>query len=138
MLFVLLFAVFTMFAEEQPADAPNEEKNYEREKERTYVVLAYEPVLYYRPYKVVGISLLAVGLAADVVGGIVYYTGVLKDDTPMMYGGLITSIVGVPMWITGIVLFSIRKPVPNQSVELNNFSISPTKGGAYASLGLNF
>ena len=127
---VLLFAAFNLFAEE--------EEEYERERKETIVIMSYEPVLYYRPYKAVGISLLAVGLAADLVGGIVFYTGWFKDDDPMMYGGLITSLVGLPMWITGAILFGIRRPVPNSSVELRNFSVSPVKGGAYASLGLNF
>ena len=126
---ILLFTAFNLFAEGE---------SYEREDKQTVVVLTYEPVYYYRPYKAAGISLLAIGLAADVVGGIVFYTGMYKDDAPMMYGGLITSLVGLPMWITGVVLLSIRKPVPNSSVELRNFSVSPVKGGAYASLGLNF
>ena len=55
-----------------------------------------------------------------------------------MLGGLITTILGVPLWVTGSVLIGIRKPVPNQNVEVSSFSIAPTKGGAYASLGLNF
>ena len=127
--FVFLFVAFNLFAEEE---------SYEREDRQTVVVLTYEPVYYYRPYKAAGISLLAIGLAADLAGGIVFYTGMYKDDDPMMYGGLITSLVALPVWITGAVLFSIRKPVPESSVELRSFSVSPVKGGAYASLGLNF
>jgi len=127
--FAFLFVAFNLFAEEE---------SYEREDRQTVVVLTYEPVYYYRPYKAAGISLLAIGLAADLAGGIVFYTGMYKDDDPMMYGGLITSLVALPVWITGAVLFSIRKPVPESSVELRSFSVSPVKGGAYASLGLNF
>ena len=126
---------------EQPAETPAEthaEEKKEPEKEPTYIVLMHEPVLYYRPYKTAGIALLVVGLAADVAGGITYYTGWFKDDDKMMLGGLITSIVGAPMWITGAVLIGIRKPVPNQTVEVSSFSVAPTKGGAYASLGLKF
>ena len=122
---------------EQPAETPAEEKK-EPEKEPTYIILTTEPVLYYRPYKTAGIALLVVGLAADVAGGITYYTGWFKDDDKMMLGGLITSIVGAPLWITGAVLIGIRKPVPNQNVEVSSFSVAPTKGGAYASLGLKF
>lgn len=122
---------------EQPAETPAEEKK-EPEKEPTYIILSTEPVLYYRPYKTAGIALLVVGLAADVAGGITYYTGWFKDDDKMMLGGLITSIVGAPLWITGAVLIGIRKPVPNQNVEVSSFSVAPTKGGAYASLGLKF
>ena len=122
---------------EQPAETPAEEKK-EPEKEPTYIILTTEPVLYYRPYKTAGIALLAVGLAADVAGGITYYTGWFKDDDKMMLGGLITSIVGAPLWITGAILIGIRKPVPNQNVEVSSFSVTPTKGGVYASLGLNF
>ena len=126
---------------EQPAETPEEtpaEEKKEPEKEPTYIVLTTEPVLYYRPYKTAGIALLVVGLAADVAGGITYYTGWFKDDSKTMLGGLITSIVGAPLWITGAVLIGIRKPVPNQKVELSSFSVAPTKGGAYASFGLNF
>ena len=126
---------------EQPAETPAEtpaEEQKEPEKEPTYIVLTTEPVLYYRPYKTAGIALLVVGLAADVAGGITYYTGWFKDDDKMMLGGLITSIVGAPLWITGAVLIGIRKPVPNQTVEVSSFSVAPTKGGAYASLGLKF
>ncbi len=123
---------------EQPAETPAEEEKYEKEKEPTYIVLSSEPVLYYRPYKAAGISLLVIGLAADVAGGVTYYTGWYKDDSKMMLGGLITSILGVPLWITGAVLIGIRRPVPNQNVELSSFSVAPTKGGAYASLGFNF
>ena len=115
---------------------PTEEEKYE--KEPAYIVLTQEPVVYYRPYKTAGISLLVIGLAADVAGGITYYTGWFKNDSKTMLGGLITSIVGVPMWITGAILIGIRKPMPNKNVELSNLSVSPTKGGAYASLGLNF
>lgn len=122
-------------APEQPAETPSEDK---KEKEPTFIVLTQEPVLYYRPYKKAGISLLVIGLAADLAGGVTYYTGWYKDDSKMMLGGLITSIVGVPLWITGSVLLGIRRPVPNQNVELSSFSIAPTKGGAYASLGLKF
>ena len=122
---------------ETPEETPAEEKK-EPEKEPTYIVLTTEPVLYYRPYKTTGIALLAVGLAADVAGGITYYTGWFKDDDKMMLGGLITSIVGAPLWITGAILIGIRKPVPNQNVELSSFSVAPTKGGVYASFGLNF
>ncbi|MBP5406309.1 hypothetical protein J6Z19_04065 [bacterium] len=123
-------------APEKPAETPAEEEKYE--KEPTYIVLTQEPVVYYRPYKTAGISLLVVGLAADVAGGITYYTGRFKDDSKMMLGGLITSIVGVPLWITGAVLLGIRRPLPDQKVELNSFSVAPTKGGAYASLGFHF
>ena len=122
---------------ETPAETPAEEKK-EPEKEPTYIVLTTEPVLYYRPYKTAAIALLVVGLSADVAGGITYYTGWFKDDDKMMLGGLITSIVGAPLWITGAVLIGIRKPVPNQNVEISSFSVAPTKGGAYASLGLKF
>lgn len=122
---------------ETPEETPAEEKK-EPEKEPTYIILTTEPVLYYRPYKTAGIALLAVGLAADVAGGITYYTGWFKDDDKMMLGGLITSIVGAPLWITGAILIGIRKPVPNQNVEVSSFSVTPTKGGVYASLGLNF
>lgn len=126
---------------EQPAETPAEqpvEEQKEPAREPTYIVLTTEPVLYYRPYKTAGIALLVVGLAADVAGGITYYTGWFKDDDKMMLGGLITSIVGAPLWITGAVLIGIRKPVPNQTVEVSSFSVAPTKGGAYASLGLKF
>lgn len=123
--------------DEAPEKTPAEEQK-EPEKEPTYIVLTTEPVLYYRPYKKVGISLLVIGLAADLAGGVTYYTGWYKDDSKMMLGGLITSIVGVPLWITGSVLIGIRKPVPNQNVEVSSFSVAPTKGGAYASLGLRF
>ena len=123
--------------EETPAETPAEEQK-EPAREPTYIVLTTEPVLYYRPYKTAGIALLVVGLAADVAGGITYYTGWFKDDDKMMLGGLITSIVGAPLWITGAVLIGIRKPVPNQNVEVSSFSVAPTKGGAYASLGLKF
>ena len=126
---------------EQPAETPTEtpaEEQKEPAKEPTYIILTTEPVLYYRPYKTAGIALLVVGLAADVAGGITYYTGWFKDDYNMMLGGLITSIVGAPLWITGAVLIGIRKPVPNQTVEVSSFSVAPTKGGAYASLGLKF
>ena len=122
-------------APEQPGETPSEEK---KEKEPTFIVLTQEPVLYYRPYKKAGISLLVIGLAADLAGGVTYYTGWYKDDSKMMLGGLITSIVGVPLWITGSVLLGIRRPVPNQNVELSSVSIAPAKGGAYASLGLKF
>lgn len=127
--FVFLFVAFNLFAEEE---------TYEREEQPTVVVMTYEPVVYYRPYKAAGISLLAIGLAADLAGGIVFYTGWFKNDDPMMYGGLITSLVALPVWVTGAVLFSIRRPMPKSKVELNNLSVSPIKGGAYASLGLNF
>ena len=120
--------------DEQPADTPEEKP----EKEPTVIVLTYEPVVYYRPYKTAGISLLVVGLAADVAGGITYYTGWYKDNSKMMLGGLITSIVGVPLWITGAVLIGIRKPMPSKNVEVSHLSVAPTKGGAYASFGLNF
>ncbi len=120
--------------DEQPADTPEEKP----EKEPTFIVLTYEPVVYYRPYKTAGISLLVVGLAADVAGGITYYTGWYKDNSKMMLGGLITSIVGVPLWITGAVLIGIRKPMPSKNVEVSHLSVAPTKGGAYASFGLNF
>ena len=120
--------------DEQPADTPEEKP----EKEPTFIVLTHEPVLYYRPYKTAGIALLATGLAADVAGGITYYTGWYKDDSKMMLGGLITSIAGLPVWITGSILLGIRKPVPNQTVELSSMAVSPIKGGAYASFGLNF
>ena len=133
LLIALLLAVFTLF----PEDETYQNGNAEKEKP-TYIVLTTEPVLYYRPYKTAGIALLVVGLAADVAGGITYYTGWFKDDDKMMLGGLITSIVGAPMWITGAVLIGIRKPVPNQTVEVSSFSVAPTKGGAYASLGLKF
>ena len=123
--------------EEQPSETPAEGQK-EPEKEPTYIFFTSEPVLYYRPYKTAGIALLVVGLAADVAGGITYYTGWYKDDSKMMLGGLITTILGVPLWVTGSVLIGIRKPVPNQNVEVSSFSIAPTKGGAYASLGLNF
>lgn len=130
-------------APEQPAETPAEEEKAEEEKyepapEPTYIVLTQEPVVYYRPYKAAGISLLVVGLAADVAGGITYYTGWYKDDSKMMLGGLITSIVGVPLWITGAVLIGIRKPMPSKNVEVSHLSVAPTKGGAYASFGLNF
>ncbi len=108
---------------------PAEEEKYEPAPEPTYIVLTSEPVLYYRPYKTAGISLLVVGLAADVAGGITYYTGWFKDDSKMMLGGLITSIVGVPLWITGAVLIGIRKPMPSQNVEISHLSVAPTKGG---------
>jgi len=120
---------------EQPTETPSEDK---KEKEPTYIVFTQEPVLYYRPYKTAGISLLVVGLAADLAGGITYYTGWYKNDSKMMLGGLITSIGGLPLWITGSVLIGIRRPVPNQNVELSSLSVAPTKGGAYASLGFNF
>ena len=125
---------------EQSAETPAEEEKYEPEQapEPTYIVLTQEPVVYYRPYKAAGISLLVVGLAADVAGGITYYTGWFKDDSKMMLGGLITSIVGVPLWITGAVLIGIRKPMPSKNVEVSHLSVAPTKGGAYASFGLNF
>ena len=126
---------------EQPAETPAEtpaEEQKEPEKEPTYIVLTTEPVLYYRPYKTAAIALLVVGLAADVAGGITYYTGWFKDDDKMMLGGLITSIVGAPLWITGAVLIGIKRPVTNQNVEVSSFSVAPTKGGAYASLGLKF
>ena len=123
-------------APEQPAEERAEEEKYE--KEPTFMVMTLEPVVYYRPYKAAGISLLVVGLAADLAGGITYYTGWFKDDSKMMLGGLITSIVGAPLWITGAVLLSIRKPMPSKNVELSSLSVAPTKGGAYASFGLNF
>ena len=126
---------------EQPAETPAEtpaEEQKEPTKEPTYIVLTTEPVLYYRPYKTAGIALLVVGLAADVAGGITYYTGWFKDDYKMMLGGLITSIVGAPLWITGAVLIGIRKPMPSKNVEVSHLSVAPTKGGAYASLGLKF
>ncbi len=125
-------------ASEQPANPPAEEEKTEKEPEPTYIVLTQEPVRYYRPYKAAGISMLVVGLAADVAGGITYYTGWFKDDSKMMLGGLITSIVGVPIWITGAVLIGIRKPMPSKNVEVSHLSVAPTKGGAYASFGLNF
>ena len=121
-------------APEQPAETPEEKP----EKEPTFIVLTHEPVLYYRPYKTAGLALLVTGLAADVAGGITYYVGWYKDDSKTMLGGLITSIVGLPVWITGSILLVIRKPVPNQTVELSSLAVSPIKGGAYASFGLNF
>ena len=61
--------------EEQPSETPAEGQK-EPEKEPTYIFFTSEPVLYYRPYKTAGIALLVVGLAADVAGGITYYTGI--------------------------------------------------------------
>ena len=48
-----------------------------------------------------------------------------------------SGIIGGSLFVTGVILVSIRKEVP-RNFALKDFSVSPSNNGFYASLGFEF
>ena len=107
----------------------------------------------YRPYLGWGIPLIIIGAGAlanmawtSAVA--VYYVdngdecGWSECGDDEAWAGYTTAavmsgVLGTGLLITGAILTSIKRPV-NQNFTLNNFSVTPTKGGMFASAGFAF
>lgn len=97
----------------------------------------------YRPYALVGIPLI-VGGALELVNmslfsAIAAYES-SEDDGSWGYfttAAVTSGVLGVGLLVTGAVLTSIKRPI-NQKSALNNLSVTPTKGGMFASARFSF
>lgn len=132
--------------EDDEIDSDYEFEN-NKSKEGDMSIVNNEPVRYYRPYKGWGITLLVLGgIALTEIMPIMAYCAdyqLHEDDDPDEYkkfkaAAIATGVIGGVFIISGAIITAVRRPVPRKNVEISNLSVAPTKGGAYASLGLEF
>ena len=98
----------------------------------------------YRPYMGWGIPLIIIGAGAlanmawtSAVA--VYYLDNGNDEAWAGYttAAVMSGVLGTGLLITGAILTSIKRPI-DQNFTLNNLSVTPTKGGMFASAGFTF
>lgn len=111
-----------------------------------------EQVRYYRPYKGFGITLLILGGIAltEVMPITAYFAAAYSDPDDDDYdeskykdlknASIAMGVIGGAFILGGIIFTATKRPVPNQNqtIELSNLSVAPTKGGMFTSVGFRF
>ena len=94
---------------------------------------------YYRPY--VGLSITLAVLAGLSLGtGVALGLIALEEEQWEGFGegAVATTVIGIALAIPSAILWHTEKPIKNRRFSLNNISITPTKDGMFASLGIKF
>jgi hypothetical protein len=141
--FVLIFSVFLLFAENEPTSGNN---NFTSPKQEKSSSLPNDQQTYSRPYLGWGIPAIFIGGLgiAGMIGFSVAAASCYDDFDHMAewigfsYAAAFSGLLGTGLIVSGAIFTTIKKPQEPKSVSVNNLSVSPIKNGVYASAGFNF
>ena len=142
-IFVLIFSVSLLFAENEPTNKNNNSVSPEQEKSSS---LPNDQQEYSRPYLGWGIPAIFIGGLgiAGMIGFSVAAASCYDDFDHMAewigfsYAAAFSGLLGAGLIVSGALFTTIKKPRKPKSVSVNNLSVSPIKNGVYASAGFTF
>ena len=145
-IFVLIFSVSMLFAENEATNKNNNSVSPEQEKSSS---LPNDQQTYSRPYMGWGIPAIIIG-SMGIAGMIAFSTAAascadtdmddcsLSEGLAWSYAAIASGFLGTGLIVSGAIFTTIKKPQKPKSVSVNNLSVSPMKNGVYASAGFNF
>ena len=142
-IFVLIFSVSLLFAENEPTNKNNNSASPEQEESSS---LPNDQQEYSRPYMGWGIPAIIIGSMG--IAAMIAFSAAAADfddefDTMdtwvgFSYAAVASGLLGAGLIVSGALFTNIKKPRKPKSVSVNNLSVSPIKNGVYASAGFTF
>lgn len=143
-IFVLIFSVSLLFAENEPTNKNNNSVSPEQEKSSS---LPNDQQEYSRPYMGWGIPAIIIG--SIWMGGMIGFSVTaancadnndcsISEGLAWSYAAVASGLLGAGLIVSGALFTTIKKPRKPKSVSVKNLSVSPIKNGVYASAGFTF
>ena len=124
----------------------NNEYSTSNQNDKMSIPEIQENLEFNRKIKIAGYSMLGAGAGIFIIGGVLFGVGAREKepgegaaDMNLVESGFAMFGIGSCLIITGTIMAPIGAIREKKArIELNNLSVAPTKGGAYASLGFSF